>query len=263
MWLKRGNKYRNTIPVNRNQAGWILQYRQNEALWIHDGNRNRPHALLTSGMHSNGFFNSRLVIPDEVLLRDAASDLLELFAQNGGDVSKVQGVVGPQTGATKLAEFISHQISAFNRDECFSASPAKKESAGQKSMVFSNEDLEIIPGQSILLCEDVLTTGSSVGLAETAVVNAGGTVLPFILVLVNRSGLAEVSGKKIIALIDRALPMWTPEECPLCREGSKAIRPKDKHPEDNWAALNQTVGCRLSDVNRKTGQHPSAYAPGA
>jgi orotate phosphoribosyltransferase len=217
----------------RTVDGWISQYQQKDALWIHDGNPKRPHALLTSGKHSNGFFNSRLVIPDEVLLRDAASDLLELFAQQGGDVSKVQGVVGPQTGATKLAQLMSDQIMDCTRDECFWASPAKNEQEGQKSMLFSNEELGFLLGQSILLCEDVLTTGGSVDLAANAVTNAGGTVLPFILVLVNRSGLSEVNGKKIIALIDCSMPTWTPEECPLCKGGSEAIRSKD-----NWARLN-------------------------
>jgi orotate phosphoribosyltransferase len=217
----------------RTADDWIREYQRKDALWIHDGNPKRPHALLTSGKHSNGFFNSRLVIPDEVLLRDAASDLLELFARNGGDVSRVQGVVGPQTGATKLAELVSDQVMANNRGECFWASPAKNESEGQKSMVFNDEDLGLLPNQSVLLCEDVLTTGGSVDLAATAVTNAGGIVLPFLLVLVNRSGLTEASGKKIIALIDRPMPMWTPDECPLCKDGSEAVRPKD-----NWARLN-------------------------
>jgi len=212
---------------------WIDQYKKKNALWIHDGNPKCPHALLTSGKHSNGFFNSRLVIPDEVLLRDAASDLLELFVQQDGDVSKVQGVVGPQTGATKLAELMSDQITAFTRGECFWASPAKDEQGGKKSMVFSDQDLLLLPGQSVLLCEDVFTTGESVGLAANAVIRAGGINLPFILVLVNRSGLSEVTGMKIVALIDRPMPMWTPEECLLCKQGSEAIRPKE-----NWDRLN-------------------------
>ena len=84
-----------------------------------------------------------------------------------------------------------------------------------------------------MLCEDVLTTGGSVDLTIDAVESSGGAVMPFILVLVNRSGLTEASGKKIITLINRPMPMWIPDECPLCREGSEAIRPKD-----NWARLN-------------------------
>ena len=100
-------------------------------------------------------------------------------------------------------------------------------------MVFNEEELRLLPKKSILLCEDVLTTGGSVDLVAKAITSAHGTVLPFILVLVNRSGLTEASGNKIVALIDQPMPMWTPEECPLCKEGSEAIRPKD-----NWALLN-------------------------
>lgn len=222
--------------MTRTQNGWIDEYKKKSALWIHDGNPERPHALLTSGKHSNGFFNSRLVIPDEVLLRDAAFDLLALFIKQGGDIKKVQGIAGPQTGATQLAKLISSEVTAtYTANECFSVSPTKDEQAGIKSMVFNNEELDLLPDKFILLCEDVLTTGGSVELATTAVANANGIVLPFILVLVNRSGLKEANGKKVIALIDRAMPMWKPEECPLCKEGSEAIRPKD--PE-NWTRLN-------------------------
>ena len=217
----------------RTQDEWILQYKLKGALWIHDGNPKRPHALLTSGKHSNGFFNSRLVIPDEALLYEAASDLLELFARNGGDVYKVQGVVGPQTGATKLAELVSQQLPNAN---CFFASPAKSEmESGGKFMLFSNDELSILPGKEILLCEDVLTTGGSVSLTAAAIFFATGFTLPFVLALVNRSGLEEVNGWKIVALIDQAMPMWVADECPLCQQGSEAIRPKG--PAE-WARLN-------------------------
>ena len=220
--------------MTRTTEGWIREYQMKDALWMHDGNAEHPHALLTSGKHSNGFFNSRLVIPDEPLLRDAAFDLLELLGNTGGiEGREIDIVVGPQTGATKLAELISGQIPDCTGYPCHWASPAKDEQQGQKSMVFSGEDLRLLPRRSILLCEDVLTTGGSVDLTSTAITNAGGIVLPFILTLVNRSGLTEVDGKNIIALIDRPMPMWNPGHCPLCSMGSEALRPKD-----NWAQLN-------------------------
>lgn len=219
--------------MSRTQDEWIHEYQEKNALWIHDGNPKRPHALLTSGKHSNGFFNSRLVIPDEALLRDAAFDLLLRFNQQGGDIWRIRGVVGPQTGATKLAELISDQIVSYTGNPCFSVSPAKHEWEGKKSMLFDNAALDRLPNQSVLLCEDVLSTGGSIELTTTTTTDAGGIALPFILVLVNRSGLTEVSGKKIIALIDHPMPMWMPEECPLCRQGSEALRPKE-----NWARLN-------------------------
>lgn len=219
--------------MSRTQDGWIREYQQKDALWIHDGNPKRPHALLTSGKHSNGFFNSRLVIPDEALLRDAAFDLLLRFNQQGGDIWNIHGVVGPQTGATKLAELASDQIVTYTGNPCFWASPAKHEWEGKKSMLFEGRELDRFRDQSILLGEDVLSTGGSVKLTAAAVIEYGGIVLPYVLVLVNRSGLTETSGKRIIALIDHPMPMWTPDECPLCKKGSEALRPKE-----NWARLN-------------------------
>ena len=212
---------------------WILEYQRKGALWIHDDNPKRPHALLTSGKHSNGFFNSRLVIPDENLLHAAASDLLKLFEEQGGDSTKIQGVVGPQTGATRLAQLLSNEVNQTTGNYCFSASPAKAGEGAEKSMVFSDEERKIIHSEYVLLCEDVLTTGGSVDLAVEAVERAGGVAMPYVLVLVNRSGLTEVGGRQIIALIDRAMPMWEPDDCPLCKNGSEAVRPKE-----NWAKLN-------------------------
>lgn len=220
----------------RNTDGWINAYKGKDALWIHNGDNDNPHALLTSGKHSTGFFNSKLIIADETLLKEGVSDLIELFMSLGVDISEVGCVVGPQTGATKLAELISGEIKTITNSECFWVSPAKGEVRGQKAMIFSNEDIALVTGQTILLCEDVLTTGGSVELASIAVENIGGNVLPFVLVLVNRSGLNEVGGRKIISLIDRDMPTWTAEECPLCKVGSKALRPKD-----NWAELNSNI----------------------
>lgn len=218
--------------MTKTQEKWIAAYQKKDALWIHDNDPKRPHALLASGKHSSGFFNSRLVIPDTLMLRDAAIDLLELLTQNGGNIEGVDGVVGPQTGATKLAELLSNHIADTTNNGCFWASPAKSESEGRKSMVFTDQERELLRSKYVLPCEDVLTTGDSVELAIDAIGNAGGDVTPFILVLVNRSGLSVVHGKRIVALIDRAMPMWEPDECPLCKGGSEAIRPKD-----NWARL--------------------------
>jgi orotate phosphoribosyltransferase len=224
--------------MTRTKEEWIEVYQQKGALWIHDGNPVRPHALLTSGKHSNGFFNSRIVISDEVLLNEAASDLLELLNNTGeAEGIPIHVVVGPQTGATKLAELLSKEISlSYTGEGCSWASPAKKETEGKKSMVFSEEELWIMPDEYVLLCEDVLTTGGSVELADKAVTDAGGIALPLILTLVNRSGLKMIGGKMIIALIDHPMPMWESDECPLCKGGSEAIRPKG---EENWALLNQ------------------------
>ena len=219
----------------RTSAGWIEEYKRKEALWFHDGNLDRPHALLTSGNHSSGFFNSRPVIEDEALLREAASDLVDRLIELGGSIQSPDCVVGPQTGATKLAEFVAKEIERRRGRPCQWASPAKAGEGKDKKMIFDDPNPLFLFSKIVLLIEDVLTTGGSVELTNEAVEAAGGWAQPFILVLVNRSGMTEVNGRKIVALIDQEMPIWPPAECPLCPK-SEAIRPKG----ENWARLNAT-----------------------
>src|SRR5271168_2658162 len=132
----------------RTTEGWIKEYKIRQAYWLHDGNLKRPHVILRGEEHSNGFFNSRPVIKDEVVLRDAATDLLELFDQAAGDIEKVDLVVGPQTGATKLAEFLADQINGYlHCGDCGFLSPAKDERNGRRLMSFMQDELEILPGK--------------------------------------------------------------------------------------------------------------------
>ena len=211
------------------EGGWIRVYQELDALFIHDGNVNRPHPLLTSGLHSPDFFNSREVIPHEHFLRNAAYDLAELFVQERGNTERIDRVVGPQTGATKLSELLHNVVGILRERPCNWASPAKAEEDGKKMMVFSDPERCVKPGEYVLLCEDVVTTGGSIELTVRASEEKGGTILPFVLTLVNRSGLAEIDGRKIVALINHPIPMWEPEKCWLCQAGSETIKPKKPH----------------------------------
>lgn len=233
--------------LRRTESQWIDAYVQKDGLWIHDGNPRRPHALLTSGRHSNGFFNSRKIMPDELLLQDAAHDLLMLLAQPAERLPNFDVIVGPQTGATKLAEFMCElvnewrKLAAYVADSrvddkiCLWMSPAKHEENGVKSMMFTPQEIALLPSKRVLLCEDVISTGGSIDLTAEAVLKAGGEPLPFVCTLVNRSGQMRLFDQRIIALINRDMPMWEPHECPLCAQGSVAIRPKG--PEE-WEQLN-------------------------
>lgn len=215
----------------RTEDEWIRRYSENGALWIHDGNALRPHALLTAGNHSNGFFNSERVMEEPLLLEEACVDLVHKLGLAGADLGTVDRVVGPAMGAITLAHDLARSIGRRGRP-CLRAYTEKLEQGG---MAFSRT--KINKGERILCAEDVVTTGSSIGLTAGAAIGNGGVVLPYVAVLVNRSGLKEVDGRQIIALIDRAMPMWEPEECELCAKGSEAIRPKIK---GNWERLNAT-----------------------
>ncbi len=221
----------------QNQDYWIKRFKEKGAFWIHDGDPKKPHVVLTTNeMHSSGYFNSKFIVPDEKMLQTAIFDLLELFSQyNARELLQIQGIVGPQTSGTAIAKMLKQEFTSVTSKHCFWASPEKSNPSETsiKSMIFNEEESKLIKGKIILLCDDVVTSGNSVALTENAVLKNGGIVLPFILVLVNRSGLSEVNGKKIYALINYPMPIWTKEDCPLCKDGSEAI-PAAK---ENWPRL--------------------------
>jgi orotate phosphoribosyltransferase len=218
--------------MNRSIEAWITQYERKGALWLHDGNPRRPHALLSGGEHSNGFFNSELVMEDPVLLDTAVADLAALLTSEPQLRSgRVDRVVGPAMGAITLAHDMARHL------KCLRGYTEKDVVSGpegdRKVMVFKRVALK--PNERVLLVEDVLTSGQSIELAASAVKQAGGIMLPFVGVIVNRSGRKKVGGMKIIALIDRHMPRWCAHKCELCALGSEPLKPKEK---ENWARLN-------------------------
>ena len=187
-------------------------------------------------MHSDGFANGGPITEDPFLIHEACQDLVVML-RDQTDLTKIDRVIGPAMGAIIIAHATAFSINqlraATDHDFCLSAFTEKDEKDGRKTMALKRTQLR--PGELFLSVEDTLTSGKSVGLTVAAGEEAGGIALPFILALVNRSGLKEVNGKQIIALIDQHMPKWKPEDCPLCKMGSEAIRPKER---DNWAALN-------------------------
>lgn len=220
--------------MNQNGVSWLNIYTRIGAYWAHDGNMRRPHALLTSGQHASEYFDSSQLTQDPDLLADAAEDLFKFLFWRHRIYSTAGCVVGPPTGGTKLAEAIGLRMMDQHHCSCLNPVPIKRDEGGRKSMDFEPGDCDAIRGQNVLLCDDVLTTGGSIQLLEDAFIRTGGTILPVILVLVNRSGLPMLRVRTIISLIDRPENSWEPDDCHYCREGSAAIRPKD---EGNWERL--------------------------
>lgn len=235
--------------MNRDEDGWTKVYQERQSLWIGDENPQRPHALLREGNHSNGFFFSKIVIDDPILRREAAEDMLEKLLWHGLDIYSVDCVVGPATGATLLAEELSTLITKKRYEKwekgdrepkkCRWASPEKTGNGKDRTMVFpllGTRGSDIRMGDRVLIVEDVVTTGRSSELTQVACEQKQCRPLSIQGVLVNRSGVDVIKGRRIIALIKKYLPTWKPEECPRCQDGSEAISPKK--PEGNWALLN-------------------------
>lgn len=221
----------------RKREEWATLLQQMELLWTHDGNPKRPHALLTKGGHSNGLFNGgKLLFDHPRLARELAYDLVHMVrgkltvGQDGSGCSfprpMPNKVIGPAFGAITWADKIADAL------DIGCAFTVSEGDGGDKQ--FKLEKRFNLNGQHVLAVEDTITTGDSViKTIEVALAN-GATVSQFIIAICNRSGLSKFGSYEILAMVDKHMENWTLEECPLCKMGSKAIRPKE---DQNWTLL--------------------------
>ena len=208
----------------RTTEEWINVFSEMVALWIHDGNPERPHALLTSGKHSNGFFNASKVIVNPSILKEACLDIVK---GNRGDVpehSRGDMVIGSALGAITIAHVMAELLNAT----CGFTEPVVAN--GEKTMQLKRFSIE--SAERILPVEDVISTGDTTLKTIAELKQKGAIIHPVVIVLVNRSGKEYLDQYKIISLIDHPMPMWKAEDCPLCQQGSEEIRPKC-----NWDKL--------------------------
>ncbi len=207
--------------MKRTEEAWMGFFASIDALWIHDGNPRRPHALLTSGNHSDGYFNGSFIIQRPAILSQACSDLI-LNCEKEYDFQLISRVVGSAMGAVTMAYEVACQLE--------SATAFTEPTPDEREMILKR--FEIKEGEFVLVVEDVITTGGTTLKTISSLEKAGAQILPVILVIFNRSGKKKLEGRRIVALIDRALSVWPPEDCPLCGMGSEPVRPKA-----NWQEL--------------------------
>lgn len=220
------------IATTELERYWIKVYQDYEAIWKHDGNPKRPHVVVRSKLHSGGFVNSGLVVQNPTILDIATGDLANELKHMSDfiDMPLVRRVIGPAMGAVTLSNDLARNIADQFQIDCLTAYAEKTDTG----MVLARGLVE--PDEVAIICEDTLTTGDTVEQTILAVEAVGAKAAPLVLVLVNRSGLKEVGGRRIVSLINHHMPTWPADQCPLCKEGSEAI--EDPKLGDNWLRLN-------------------------
>lgn len=218
------------LPTSEN--GWVELYREYSAYWEHGGDVNHPHVELSGGDHSNGFFNSDKVLERPLIAEAIAQGLVGELKKAGFPFDVPDHVIGPAMGAVTLVDFLALEISRLRDRNCMRGFAEKEGGGANKKLVLKRPSVK---GEFVLVCEDVSTRIESIGQTAHLVEEAGGEVLPWYVMIVNRSGKMEHNGRKIVALVNRNLPRWPASECPLCKAGSRPLRPKGK---EEWAQLN-------------------------
>lgn len=218
--------------MHRTHDQWLALYGSTEvaADWRHDGNPNRPHVILRSGLHSGRYFNNDQMMQFATYVHEASEDLVEKIASAGLDLMTVDRVVGPAMGAIVLADAVALAISQKTGRLAKSGYGQKHGSGDDFTFVIDRCDIR--PGERILRVEDVVTKGGSVGKLKAAIESMGAATLPFIGILVNRSAETVIGDARVVSLLDMhaQVEQWPAGDCPLCRAGS----PIEKDVKKNW-----------------------------
>ncbi len=166
------------------------------------------HFLLTSGKHSDQYFEKIKIIQDPEKCSAICKALAERFADEDIDI-----VIGPAYGAIVLgfevAKYLKKAFAFSQRND-------------GKMSFRSGFDLE--PGMKALIIEDVTTTGGSIfeviELLKEKQMHCVGVGL-----LVDRSNGTIDFGVPVEAMLTVDAKSWEADECPLCKQNIPLTKP--------------------------------------
>jgi len=183
------------------------------ALYESSGALLRGHFLLSSGLHSDTYLQSALVLqrPD-----DATRLGRELGARFGHVAVEV--VVAPALGGVLVAHEVARALGVRGL--------FTERADGRMTL---RRGFRIAPGERCLVVEDVVTTGGSTREVITAVEAVGGVVVG-VGALVDRSGGTAALPEPRAFLLSLEVPTFPPDACPLCRAGVPTTKPGSRLP---------------------------------
>jgi orotate phosphoribosyltransferase len=182
--------------------------RETLALYEKTGALLRGHFLLSSGLHSDTYLQSALVLQYPEHAAALGTELARHFSHDG-----VQTVVAPAIGGIIVAHEVARALGVralFTERE--------------NGVMRFRRGFSVAPDERSLVVEDVVTTGGSTGEVIQAVVGQGGRVVG-VGSLIDRSGGTAAFSVKRAALATITAPAWAPDACPRCRDGSRPVKP--------------------------------------
>jgi orotate phosphoribosyltransferase len=166
------------------------------------------HFILTSGLHSTNYLQCAL------LLQHTAEAITfgQALANHYRDQS-IETVAAPAIGGIVIGYEVARSLGArfiwTERED------------GRMTL---RRGFTVRPGESVLVIEDVITTGGSTRETVETLRTAGARVIGAASIIDRSSGRADV-GVPRFALATLDVPSVAPSACDLCAQGIQAIKP--------------------------------------
>lgn len=175
------------------------------------------HFLLTSGRHSNQYFQCALVLQYPEYNELICSLIANHFRNYDIDI-----VISPAIGGIVVGQEVARQL---NKKSIFAEREDKQ--------LTLRRGFNIEEGKRYLICEDVVTTGGSVFEVMDIVQNNGG-IVSGVGFIVDRSNNKVNFGVPQFSTLQLDVISYAPEECPLCKENKiPLIKPGSRKINSN------------------------------
>jgi len=181
------------------------------------------HFVGTSGKHLDTYVLKDAIIRNGEAFPEICNELARLIIRNIQNWKRVHFLTGPATVGAVFAGIIGFILNKpFVFPEKENVSPIEVEPDGlinDTRMVFRRGHNRAIKGKSLIIVEDVATTGGSITKTANAISENGGIVIGVALIW-NRSNF-HLQGVPTFSLINRELDSWKKLNCPMCMKGIK------------------------------------------
>jgi len=168
----------------------------------------KGHFKLSSGLHSEKYLQCALVLQYPDIAEKLSEELAGRFSQE-----KIDVVIGPALGGVTLAYEVARACG------CRGIFAEREEGALKLRRGFSIEK-----GESVLVVEDVVTTGGSTKEVIELVKKCGGIVVG-VGSVIDRSDKRVDFGAHFEALAKVKVETFNEKECPLCKKGIAVAKP--------------------------------------
>ena len=174
------------------------------------------HFLLSSGLHSSKYLQCALVLSHPSVAEDLCRELAE-FLRDDPSIDRIDFVIAPALGGV----IVAHEVArALGVRALFTER--------QDGSMTLRRGFRIEAGDAGIVVEDVITTGGSTREVMEVVEKNGGRVTGAGS-LIDRSGGSVDLGVPRHALAVLDVPTYEPGDCPMCKEGSVAVKPGSRY----------------------------------
>jgi orotate phosphoribosyltransferase len=180
------------------------------------------HFELSSGLHSGTYVQCALVLQYPRFAEKLGQALAALFSD-----ARIDAVVSPAIGGLIIGQEVARALPE-PRQSGGGGVPAVFVERDASGMMTLRRGFSLNPDQHVLVVEDVWTTGGSTQETIRVVEEAGARVVAA-GALIDRSGGEIDFEVETQSLIQLPIASYEPEDCPLCRQGSTAIKPGSRY----------------------------------